>query len=143
MIHGPKVCPGYKRLNLVHGLCSYPCPNCLRCPPVGVETFTPSFLNLHPAGLPLAFHCLPSFLRNRPSVASLWDTLAYGLLPTVVLYRVQKTQLTPDQFTASSYSAIHVLVRLRTLSPSQDTSRPLSCPITLLCPLLLNCPRPV
>jgi hypothetical protein len=40
-----------------------PCPNCLRCPPpFGVAAFLPSFLNLHPAGLPLAFHCLLTFL---------------------------------------------------------------------------------
>jgi hypothetical protein len=65
MIHGPKVCLWYKRLCLVHCLCSYPCPNCPRCPPpFGVAAFLPSFLNLHPAGLPLAFHCLPTFLPS-------------------------------------------------------------------------------
>jgi hypothetical protein len=69
MMCGPKVCPGYKRLCLVHCFCSYPCPNCLKCPPpCGVAAFIPSFLNLHPAGLPLAFHCLLTVLRDLPSV---------------------------------------------------------------------------
>jgi hypothetical protein len=65
MIRGPKVCLWYKRLCLVHCLCRYPCPNCLRCPPpFGVAAFLPFFLNLHPAGLPLAFHCLLTFLPS-------------------------------------------------------------------------------
>jgi hypothetical protein len=63
LICGPKVCPGYKRLCVGHCLGSYSCPNCLRCPPpFGVAAFSPSFLNLHPAGLPVAFHCLLTFL---------------------------------------------------------------------------------
>jgi hypothetical protein len=65
MIPGPKVCLWYKRLCLVHCLCSYPCPTYLRCPPpFGVAAFLPSFLNLHPAGLSLAFHCLLTFLPS-------------------------------------------------------------------------------
>jgi hypothetical protein len=65
MIRGLKVCLWYKRLCLVHCLSRYPCPNCLRCPPpFGVAAFLPFFLNLHPAGLPLAFHCLLTFLPS-------------------------------------------------------------------------------
>jgi hypothetical protein len=60
MIRGPKVCPGYVRLCLLHCLCIHPCPKCLWCPPpFGVAAFLPIFLN--PAGLPEAFHS-PSFL---------------------------------------------------------------------------------
>jgi hypothetical protein len=79
MIRGPKVCLWYKRLCLVHCLCRYPCPNCLRCPPpFGVAAFLPFFLNLHPAGLPLAFHCLLTFLPSSVTDPRLHLTMRGG-----------------------------------------------------------------
>jgi hypothetical protein len=73
-IRGPKVCPGYKRLRLVHCLCSYPCPNCPRCPPpFRVAAFLPFFLNLHPAPASCRFaFSLPLLSYLPSSLTDLW-----------------------------------------------------------------------
>jgi hypothetical protein len=64
MIRKPKVCP----CDIRHCLRIYPCPKCRRCPPpFVVAAFLPSFLILHRAGYPKAFHRLLTFLHDQPS----------------------------------------------------------------------------
>jgi hypothetical protein len=72
MIPGSKVCPGYKRLCLVHCLCTYPCPKLPMVPSTvggcGILTFLPKPASCRFAfSLPLLTY-LPSFLCDRPSL---------------------------------------------------------------------------
>jgi hypothetical protein len=101
MIRGPKVCLWYKRLCLVHCLCRYPCPNCLRCPPpFGVAAFLLSFLNLQVCLYPSTAY----FLRDRPSVTP--SKVTSGIWTRITVKTMHPAR--PDTAWADLRSACHV-----------------------------------